>query len=173
MKAKVVALVGFVGAALAVLPTAAYASCSVAAEHSGPVVRAVEEELARLAPLKPGSDARDAAWLKDNLVEIVPDWLPATKSLAEEAESDLERLVDECYRPGDYAVAGPVRFEFIACAKKGALTQVAPSRLADWNAVCGELSTSFQDPSTVERVREWTRQWVDSYIQHTQTRGAA
>lgn len=174
MKVKPVVLIALVAAALTLIPVArAYASCSLVPEKLTSATRAVEEEVARLAHLKPGSDSRDATWLKDNAVAMVPDWLPRTRELVTRAKPAIDRVVDDCYRPGDYAAAGPVRFDFIACAKKAALAQVAATHPAEWGAICDEVTTALDDPAFEEKVRTWTRSWVDAYIQYVQTRPAA
>lgn len=173
MKIKPIALVALVAAALTVLPTAtAYASCSMAAGKVDSVTRAVEEEVARVAPWRPGSDPRDVVWLKDNLTALVPDWLPDTKRVVVESEPEIERAVDACYRPGDYSVPGPVRFDFIDCAKKAALTQVASFSPAEWTSVCDEVRAALDDPATEDKVRTWARTWADAYITYAQSRPA-
>ncbi len=169
MKIKPIALVALVAAALTVLPTAtAYASCSMAVEKVDSMTRVVEEELIRAAPLRPGVNARDVAWVKENLVAMVPDWLGNTKRVVAAAKPEIDRVVDDCYRSGDYSVPGPVRFEFIACAKKAALKQIPSFTPSDWSAVCGEVRAAVEDPAIEQKVRTWARTWVDAYIAYAQ-----
>ncbi len=173
MKIKPIALVALVAAALTVLPTAtAYASCSMAAGKVDSVTRVMEDELAAVAHLRPGSDPRDVAWLKDNVVAMVPDWLPGTKGVVAEAKPEIDRVVDDCYRPGDYSVPGPVRFDFIACAKKAALDQVTTFSPAEWTTVCDEVREALDDPATEDRVRSWVRGWVQTYLAYAENRPA-
>jgi hypothetical protein len=169
VKIKPIVLVGLVAAALTVLPTAtAYASCSMAAEKVDSMTRLVEEELLRAAPLRPGVNTRDVAWVKENLVAMVPDWLGNTKRVVTAAKPEIEQVVDDCYRSGDYSVPGPVRFGFIACAKKAALQQVTAFTPSQWSAVCGEVRTALEDPAIEQKVRTWARTWVDAYIAYAQ-----
>jgi hypothetical protein len=171
VKAKPVVLTALVTAALTLVPVAnAYASCSLAAEKVTSASRVVEDEAARLAEFKPGADSRDAAWLKDNVVAMVPDWLPTTRAFVTRSKPEIDRLVDDCYRPGDYGVAGPVRFEFIACAKKAAMAQVISTRPTEWSDVCGEVTASLDDPAFENRLSTWTRGWVDAYVKDVQAR---
>jgi hypothetical protein len=169
VKVKAVVLVSLVAAVLTVFATAAYASCSMAAGQAASAARVVEEELVRLAPWKPGSNARDVVWLKENLVELVPDWLPETKRLAEHAEPEMVRVVDDCYRPADYSTPSPVRSGAVACVKKAALAQLTHARVADWTAVCGEVG-ALDGPAGEAKIRAWTREWVDKYIEYARNR---
>ncbi|MFC4852830.1 hypothetical protein [Actinophytocola glycyrrhizae] len=174
MRIKPIALVALVAAALTVLPTAtAYASCSMAAGKVDSVTRVLEEELVRAAPLRPGSDARDVVWLKKNIPAMVPDWLAETKGVVAAAKPEIDRVVDDCYRPGDYSVPGPVRFDFIDCAKKGALTQVTSFSPAEWGVVCDEVRAALDDPAVEDKIRAWARTWIDAYIKYAQNRPAA
>jgi hypothetical protein len=173
VKVKPVLLTALVAVALTLVPAAsAYASCAMAAERLTSATRVVEEEVTRLAPWKPGSDPRDAAWLKDNLVAMVPDWLPNTRAFATRVKPEIDRVLDGCYRPGDHSAAGPVRFEFVSCAKKGALTQLASTSPAEWSAICGEARAAIEDPAFEDKLRAWLRVWVDRFIQYAQTRPA-
>lgn len=165
-------LVALVAAVLTVFSGAAYASCSMAAGQAASAARIVKQELVRLAPWKPGSDRRDVVWLKENLVELVPEWLPNTRRAAEAAEAEIGRVIDECYRPADYSTSSPVRAGVAECVRDAALTQLAPSRLMEWNAVCGEVRTELSGPAADARVRDWARAWVDSYIEYAQNRPA-
>jgi hypothetical protein len=169
VKIKPIALVALVAAALTVLPTAtAYASCSMAAEKVDSMARVMEEELIRAAPLRPGANTRDVAWVKENLVAMVPDWLGNTKRVVTAAKPEIEQVVDDCYRAGDYSVPGPVRFGFIACAKKAALQQITSFTPSEWSAICGEVRTALEDPAIEQKVRTWTRTWVNAYIEYAQ-----
>ncbi|RKT54405.1 hypothetical protein [Saccharothrix australiensis] len=172
MKVKVVVCTAFVAAGLAVVPMIAHASCSPSAEQAALLSRAVDGELARLAPWHPGADPRDAEWLKGNVVGLVPDWLPGTRKMVVRAEADIGRVVDDCHRPTDYTVPGPERSAFAACAKEAALTRLAPAHVAEWGAFCGEVRQSLQDPAIEAKVRDWARHWVDAYIEHVRTRPA-
>lgn len=171
MKIKPIAAAAVVAAALAVLPTAtAYASCSMAAGKADSLTSVLEDELVRAAPYKPGSDARDVVWLKDNMVAMVPDWLATTKGIVADGRAEIDRVVDECYRPGDYSVAGPVRFDFIACAKKGALAHALSLGPSTWSDVCGEVRAALDDPAITQKVRTWARSWVDKFIDYVRHR---
>jgi hypothetical protein len=173
VKTKPMLLVALVAAALTVLPTAtAYASCKMAAGKVDSMTRVVEEELVRAAPMRPGANARDVAWVKQNLVAMVPDWLGNTKRLVGEAKPEIDKAVDGCYRAGDYSKPGPVRFEFIACAKKAALNQVSAFSPSAWSAVCGEVRDALDDPAIEQKVRTWARTWVDAYLAFAQSRTA-
>ncbi|MBB5957045.1 hypothetical protein FHS29_003638 [Saccharothrix tamanrassetensis] len=170
MKVKAIALIGLATAALAVLPTAAYASCSMDTGQTASVSGAVDEELARLAPWKPGSDPRDVAWLKANLVDMVPDWLPETRDLATRAKPEIDQLIEKCYQAADYSAVEPGPDDFFSCVKRAVLTEFLPTHLADWSAVCGEVRNAVQDPGIEQKIREWARKWVDAFIEHVNSR---
>jgi hypothetical protein len=172
VKAKAVAFTALVAATLTVVPTYAYALCSPSAAQLAPVKRAMGEELARLAPLHPGADNRDAQWVKENLGKMVPDWLPNTRRVVSEAQPDIDEMIDSCYQPGDYTTHDPARTSFVVCVKESVLTDLAPRHVSDWIPFCGEMRDSLQNPETEQKVRSWVRDWANAYIEYAKARPA-
>ncbi|CAM3538563.1 hypothetical protein KIPE111705_13165 [Kibdelosporangium persicum] len=169
MKTRSVLAVAGVAAVLAVAPTYAYATCDPQVENLAPARAAVSEELAALAPYKAGADSRDLTWVKDNVEKMVPDWLPNTKRIATQAKPDLVRLADDCYQAGQ-GTAKPDLTEFVACVKRGLLTEVFPEYVPELPALCKEFEAALADPAITDKSREWARHWVNEYVKYRETR---
>lgn len=167
MKTKTLVFTAALTATLAMVPTYAYAVCAPSTESLAPVRAAVSGELSRLAPYQAGADSRDLVWVKDHMVEMVPEWLPATKRIAMRTQSELAEVADGCYQ--DAAAELP---DFVSCVKKGVLTHVLPRAVADLPAACSEISIAMADPDVEDKVRAWAGHWVDEYIEYREARPA-
>jgi hypothetical protein len=164
MKTKTLVFTAALAATLAAVPTYAYAVCSPSTENLSPVRAAVSEELAGLAPYNVGADRQDMVWVKDHIVEMVPEWLPATKRVAEQTEPELTELVDECYEDDD---EGDLDLpNFLSCVKNSMLTDVLSHAATDLPAACDEISEAVEDPDIENKARAWAQQWVAEYIQY-------
>ncbi|ONI88287.1 hypothetical protein ALI144C_07585 [Actinosynnema sp. ALI-1.44] len=167
MKTKTLIFTAALTAALAAVPTYAYAVCAPSTESLAPVRTAVSTEMTRLAPYTASADSRDLDWVKDHMVQMVPEWLPTIQRVAAQNQPELAELADTCYQGSSADMPN-----FIGCVKKGMLTVVLPRAIMDLPAACSEISTAMADADIGNKARSWANRWANEYIQYRETRPA-